>query len=420
MKTTIRVWLVLSACLGLVAETIAATPPGLANYQGVLRDASGRPLTGTYSMVIRFYDAEAGGNEILVDSHPAVTVSAGLFNVVLGGGTVTDGSGPNSYGFLPKVFGDYTVVYLELAINGEILAPRTRMLSAAYAMNAKYVNGYEVATAGPLDLYVNGATGDDANSGLSPSAAKRTIQGAVDRIPAIAGGDVTVHIADGTYAEQVLLADKTGPKGNRVTLLGNSANPAAVRITGSGVRGQALVVRNVSLAALAGMSFEEAAGANGSGTGVQIWKSQGDISDCRFVNNDNFGLWGREGFVEIRRSVFSGNRSGLGADQAGMLLLSDASVTGNSDNGLAAEMGGRIEVSGPITVTGNGAAGCRTDSGGFINFNMVPDAVVQSNNGGACQLNSRLNGIILGFQNAAISSPQCCVSGNGQCFPDAY
>jgi hypothetical protein len=56
---------------------LAATPPGFVNHQGVLRDPSDRPLSGTDDMTFRFYDAAAGGNEILVDAHTAGGGSAG-------------------------------------------------------------------------------------------------------------------------------------------------------------------------------------------------------------------------------------------------------------------------------------------------------------------------------------------------------
>lgn len=118
----------------------AATPPDLINYQGVLRDSNNKPLTGSYDMVFRFYDAEAGGNEVLVDRHlvagtGAVTVSGGLFNAQLGSGEVIDGQGPGVVTTLGQAFRQFAAVYLEVQVAGEVLNPRTRVVSGAYALN---------------------------------------------------------------------------------------------------------------------------------------------------------------------------------------------------------------------------------------------------------------------------------------------
>src|SRR5215468_1701978 len=93
----------------VAAARDGAVPTNLINYQGVLRDQNDVPLNGTYDIVFRFMDAATAGNEILVDSHVAtsgnaVAVSNGLFNVALGSGTVSDGSGPGTYTDLASVF----------------------------------------------------------------------------------------------------------------------------------------------------------------------------------------------------------------------------------------------------------------------------------------------------------------------------
>src|SRR5262245_17743322 len=103
---------VLLAMLAMSGFSVTAQslPPERINYQGVLRDQNGVPLTGTYDMWFRFFDAASGGNEILVDRHAAVTVSGGLLDIVLGTGAVSDGSGPGTYTLLSRVFGGYTGV----------------------------------------------------------------------------------------------------------------------------------------------------------------------------------------------------------------------------------------------------------------------------------------------------------------------
>ena len=163
---------------------LAATPPALINYQGVLRDASGNPSTGSYDMIFRFYDASSSGNLLLTDTHNAaapsgqVTVSAGLFNARLGEGTIAAGTEPD----LSEVFRDNSPVWLEIQIGSETLAPRVQVISSAYAQNARTFNGRETSdfasavheqdastiTSGALSA-ARGGTGSDTSGASSGS-----------------------------------------------------------------------------------------------------------------------------------------------------------------------------------------------------------------------------------------------------------
>jgi len=108
--------------LAFVSLAGAATPPDAINYQGVLRNGGGAPLDGSYDMIFRFYDAAAGGSEILLDEHlaagtGAVSVSGGLLNVALGSGNLLDGGGVfpgDPYTSLSQLFADFTDVWIEI------------------------------------------------------------------------------------------------------------------------------------------------------------------------------------------------------------------------------------------------------------------------------------------------------------------
>jgi len=124
----------------------AASPPAFVNYQGVLRDASDKPLEGDHDMAFRFFSAETGGDEILVDRHTvadseAVTVVGGLFSVQLGSGAIYDGSGPGIYASLAEVFRDHAEVWLRVEVAGEVLDPRVQVVAAAYALNSDHLDG---------------------------------------------------------------------------------------------------------------------------------------------------------------------------------------------------------------------------------------------------------------------------------------
>lgn len=136
--------------LSLVGPARAADPPALVNYQGVLRDAAGKPRTGSFDMTFRFFDAQNLGNEILIDAHTGgggnpVVVTGGLFNTQLGGGTVVDGFGPGVYTSLAGVFRDHGTVWMDITVNGETLSPRVRVQSSAYALNASSLQGRAAA-----------------------------------------------------------------------------------------------------------------------------------------------------------------------------------------------------------------------------------------------------------------------------------
>ncbi|NJN64492.1 MAG: hypothetical protein HC882_06155 [Acidobacteria bacterium] len=126
--------------------SLAVTGPDAIHYQGVLRDASDSPQDGAFDMRFRFFDAETGGNEILVDAHlasgtGAVDVSGGLFAVALGSGAVSDGSGPGTYTSLALVFASFPNVWLEIDVEGEALSPRAPLFASPYAHNATYLDG---------------------------------------------------------------------------------------------------------------------------------------------------------------------------------------------------------------------------------------------------------------------------------------
>jgi hypothetical protein len=162
---------------GLTAPAgLAATPPPLVNYQGVLRNASNVPLTGSYQMTFVFYSAASGGDEIMIETHnggifnPLIQVTNGLFSVALGTGARTDGSGPGTIISLADVFRFYGDVWMEIRIGSpaETLTPRAHILSAAYAENAGALEGHQASEFLDVTSTAQSKTGrltvDDASS----------------------------------------------------------------------------------------------------------------------------------------------------------------------------------------------------------------------------------------------------------------
>ena len=177
-----RVALAVVLSLAVVGLSAAATPPSLINYQGVLRDAADRPLSGTYDMVFRFYNASAGGDELLVDSHTAiggapVVVSGGLFDVSLGGGMVMDGMGPGIYGSLDQIFRVFDEVWLSIQVGAETLDPRVHIVASPYALNASALEGRSSGSFLDVSSDAQTKVGPLTLSATSPNAPALTSQG---------------------------------------------------------------------------------------------------------------------------------------------------------------------------------------------------------------------------------------------------
>lgn len=111
---------------GLVGAASAAVP-GQVAYQGLLLDSGGAPVTGVVSLTARLFDAETGGTSVWTESHPAVDVLDGVYSVDLGSIT------PLSSAILVS-----GLVYLEIQIDSETLAPRQRLLAVPYALEAEH------------------------------------------------------------------------------------------------------------------------------------------------------------------------------------------------------------------------------------------------------------------------------------------
>lgn len=144
---------------------LASTPAGLVNYQGILRDNSDQPISGTFDMVFRFYDAPSGGSLLLTDAHfagGAVNVINGLFDVALGSGSII----PGSESTIGGVFQNHEPVYVEIEIASEILSPRVRLITSGYSLNSASLNGLSSGNATGNIAINNGVLNTNLNADL--------------------------------------------------------------------------------------------------------------------------------------------------------------------------------------------------------------------------------------------------------------
>jgi hypothetical protein len=400
-----RLLIVALTVLCALPMALGARPPRVLNYQGVLRDAAGSPLDGTYTMTFRLYNTATAGQSIIVNPYGAVEVVDGLFSVAIGSGPLADGDAPGHYTYLPSVFGDYTDLFLEIEIDGEVLAPRTPLASTGYAFSARYVNGVEIASADALDLYVDAAAGNDTFNGLFPWSPKQTIQAAVDRIPTVLGDDVVVHIAPGTYAETVRLYDRSFRGDSSITLLGEGGN---VRITGDGVRENGIRIRNISGFVVEGLEVVDTLSYK-----VLATNSSGTLRSCLVTNTASMsggsGLLISRSFVTVEDSTISDHTIGLVCTSASRCFVDNVSITGNY-RGIDALKSGQVRFIGPATVTGNNI-GCQAFGHGEIDFFFRSDVHVTGNT--SYDLLARFLSTIFAYGNADVGA--CVAEDNSVC-----
>ena len=105
--------------------------PLLLNYQGKLFDQNSEPLNANTDITFKIFTAETEGTELWSETHTNVTVSNGIFNVMLGSVTTLSAD----------VFTDAGSRYLEVVVDTETLSPRFHLVSVAYAIRATEADG---------------------------------------------------------------------------------------------------------------------------------------------------------------------------------------------------------------------------------------------------------------------------------------
>ena len=100
--------------------------PQTLNYQGLLKDNSGNPVSdGNYSVVFSIYDVATNGTSLWSESR-TITTSNGFFNLTLGENT-------------PINIHTDKQLWLNVNVGGTDLSPRTKLSSTLSAMNARQI-----------------------------------------------------------------------------------------------------------------------------------------------------------------------------------------------------------------------------------------------------------------------------------------
>lgn len=84
----------------------------------------------------------------------------------------------------------------------------------------------------PADIYI-ATTGDDVTGDGTIGTPFATMAKALSMLPQEIVTDCTIHVADGTYAEPIVIKKFTSPFSATLTILGNTTTPANVVFTGT-------------------------------------------------------------------------------------------------------------------------------------------------------------------------------------------
>ncbi|UCB52845.1 MAG: hypothetical protein JSV10_01780, partial [Candidatus Zixiibacteriota bacterium] len=131
----------MAACLAalvLLTGASLANIPKLINYQGMLTNDSGDPLTGMYDITFKIYNASSAGDKRWEETQTDVAVTNGLFNVILGGATV---------GGIDLDFSEE--YWLDITVGAEHMPGRLRFTSVGYAYRALVADSATVAVSAP-------------------------------------------------------------------------------------------------------------------------------------------------------------------------------------------------------------------------------------------------------------------------------
>ena len=124
MATIYRILAILLIPLPVLGQLHGPNTPDSLSFQGYLTDIAGVPISAPTDMTFKLYK---GSNEIWSQTQSGVSVSNGVFNVVLGGVGLTS---------LDTVAFNEPID-LGITIGGNELVPRTPLVAAAYALGMR-------------------------------------------------------------------------------------------------------------------------------------------------------------------------------------------------------------------------------------------------------------------------------------------
>lgn len=193
-------------------------------------------LSGTYDMQFKLYTAVTGGTFIWGETRTAangnaITVTHGLFSLLVGEGTAVTGSSAT----LQAAISANTTMYMEVTVGSEVLSPRSQFGSSAYSVNSDMLDGLDSTTFGQLGSANSWTAAQSVN--IASANAFQVKNGSTNLLNVdTSGSTVTIGASDTTAA--VLVLDTKTSSGDPTAVAGGmyyNSNSGKLRCSQGGV-----------------------------------------------------------------------------------------------------------------------------------------------------------------------------------------
>ena len=128
-----RTILCLMTAICLFSLMANATSREEINLQGQLTYSNGDPIDSTVAITFNIYNVASGGTSMWSETHSSVTVTDGVFDVVLG----------SSNSLPDTLFANNDSLYVQSTVGSTIISPRIRLTSVPWAFDAATLDGLD-------------------------------------------------------------------------------------------------------------------------------------------------------------------------------------------------------------------------------------------------------------------------------------
>ena len=324
--------------LGLVSPALASDVPSVMQVQGTFTTAGGSAANGTYDLTFKLWTAETGGTALWTQGVTGVVVADGVFSSQL---TVSPAN----------LFEANQTLWLETQVGAEAPLPRQRLLTSAYAFEARHAVTAETS---------KGVSCTGCISGLA-------IGPGVVSAAHLADGAVTAAKAGFNYAGS---ASKGGPAGDLACSGCVADTEVSFNYAGSASKGGgASDVACTTCVSTGEVDFAWAAGASKGGAATDVACS-GCVAGTEIASNAITSGHIADGSIGSRDVAFnyagSASKGGAATDVACSGCIAGGEIEANPT------ISGNLTLSGSIQSCTANSTGCYirvSDDGGFYDQN---------------------------------------------------